>query len=678
MGTKQLLKAILLFVMLLNKSILFGQEEPSVHTAPTLQLGLNGVTLGKGNLDAQLIMEIVAEKQREIKLKLIENMFLNKLQNSGGTVYSYATNMLKVITEEPNSEIRTKVALENTVNLVFTYAFAEYITKQNNESITKLKNNYGITTESTKNTYLFKKTASDENDCRNYFTSLILDMSSEVIRNNKRLKNLGLMRVSNALSFEALNEYLIAMSDDNKNSFIEKNKLKLLKNNKENIKNTYEYMRNELDKFINIIGIANYFINEYSFNNDLKNSLEKGATDSTNNISIKNSIDTILFKNLKKEIQNTLQNINSKWTLESDQLYTQSIKELQYVQDLLNKVENFQNLENNEEKNNNLEYIQSDILFLLKNQVIPKLSKYTKFNAALNNKINDLKDSLLVYANNLIKNSDIQSMIVSNKNVNFVKLIAMLYDFEKPKTYSDYLNILTELEGVFIDKNINTSLSLLNAYVKNNISIKKNEQGKEYLEFDIESFLIKLSKTNNNKIRNFQFHFTVGVNSISFKNPLLLPDQSSIINYSFVSEKIGFKYKIYNPGAWKPRNIGEEYKTDFGTYTKLTPPKEPLISNVHILAYGSGILYNLTSTGTNKSFNYPIIGFGAGITFYNALDLNVTIGVPIRDNLSFTQNFALNTSFFGLGFDIQFLEYYDRLTEKRKNNQIQKKLAPKN
>ena len=100
-------------------------------------------------------------------------------------------------------------------------------------------------------------------------------------------------------------------------------------------------------------------------------------------------------------------------------------------------------------------------------------------------------------------------------------------------------------------------------------------------------------------------------------------------------------------------------------------PKEPIISNWHLIAYGSGILYNLVNTKTLKEFNMPIIGIGSGLTFYNGLDFNISWGVPIMAS----KPISSSNGFWNVGFDIQFIEYYDRLMEKRKNNQIQKRLV---
>jgi lysophospholipase L1-like esterase len=635
---------------------LFSQTD-NVTNPPTLQVGLNGLTLNKGGLDAQLIMEIVAEKQSEIKIRIVQNMFLDNLQNSGGTVYNYANNMLKVITEEPDSNLRTKLALENTVNLVFAYAFADFMMGKNdpaNNHIKTLLNAYNLQLSATSKSFGNIKKLESINvtpDNKDEFVSLILDMSSEVIRNNSRLKELGVMSIPYSVSYDYLNTYN-----------------KLYKENPRNFalaKNVYDLMTAKLDEFLDIAGVINYFVNEYSFNKSTQ-------INSANLTAIAGFTNPNNFDGLKKEIDETIKIVSLNWTKDDDSIFSESVETLKKIRDEISRIERIENL-------NTETYITSDILYILKNDIAPTLSKYIKFNSKLNDQLTILNNQIIQLAEKILKTANFPlDDLKNNKKINFIKLLSTIYEFNKAKTYSDYLNIISELENVFLDDKINTSISILNSYVKNNISVKKTEQGKEYLEFNIESFLMNLSKTSNNKIRNWQFHFTVGVNNIYFRNPLKLSDESFINNYSFVSEKIGVKYKFYNPGGWKPRNFGEQYSLFGWNYLKTSPPHEPLVSNYHLLLYGSGILYNITSTGTSKEFNYPILGYGIGITFYNALDLNLTMGYPIRDNLSFSQNFAVDSSYIGIGFDIQFIEYFNRLTEKRKNAQIQKNLASQN
>lgn len=115
---------------------------------------------------------------------------------------------------------------------------------------------------------------------------------------------------------------------------------------------------------------------------------------------------------------------------------------------------------------------------------------------------------------------------------------------------------------------------------------------------------------------------------------------------------------------------GEVFSYYGKQYKRLIPPKEPIVSDIHFLLYGSGILYNLVNTGTSSDFNSPLIGAGLGLTFYNNLNMNFTVGKPILSDMPI----ADAPTYWGIGFDIDFMEYFKRLRDKRNANRTQQKL----
>ena len=125
MNTKLTKFITILLALMASMPIAQAQSELDAK-APTLQIGLDGFSFAKGSLDAQLIMEIVAEKQKEIKVKAIQNIFLTKVENAGGTIYCFVDNVVRELVLEPDQSVRTKKILENSVNLVFTGAFLNF------------------------------------------------------------------------------------------------------------------------------------------------------------------------------------------------------------------------------------------------------------------------------------------------------------------------------------------------------------------------------------------------------------------------------------------------------------------------------------------------------------------------------------------------------------------------
>jgi len=288
--------------------------------------------------------------------------------------------------------------------------------------------------------------------------------------------------------------------------------------------------------------------------------------------------------------------------------------------------------------------------------------------------------SMLNCLDSSIKND--LSKVNINLNLSFMNVFTKIDEFDKVQTYSNFLNQLSDAGDVFSDEEMRKSINRIITFVRSYIKVGEDTSGRLSLNLDVEGFLYNLQKTPYNKFRPLEFHFTVGANTTYFKSNLITNATDTIRNYSFIGEKIGIKYKIWDWKYTRSFSKGETftYKRWYNifrcnnvSYLRTGPPKEPTISNIHLLAYGSGILYNLVNTGTTKSFNSPLVGVGIGITFFNDLDFNVSWGRPILNNKSFNDSSV--PSFFNVGFDIQFIEYYDRLNQKRKANQIQKKLA---
>lgn len=228
------IKAVIALLLLFSLSIHAQEIE---HEAPTLQLGLDGLSFSKGTLDPEIISRIIAEKQNEIKIKIIQNSFLKNIYGSGGTIYNYADNIIKGVVEESDTDVRTRKILESTVNLVFVYTFADFYLKQVEKDenahthLKELAKIYGLnnletfsrglkyrslrqdnvsieskTKDDAFNGRSTKITKDDKNDLYQ-FIALLIDISSEVVRQDSKLKELGLMRISFSTNYEYLNKF---------------------------------------------------------------------------------------------------------------------------------------------------------------------------------------------------------------------------------------------------------------------------------------------------------------------------------------------------------------------------------------------------------------------------------------------------------------------------------------
>lgn len=687
-----------LFFCFLFHTIIYAQEIE--HQAPTLQVGLDGLNFAKGTLDPEIIARIIAQKQSEIKLKIIQNSFLKNIYGSGGTIYNYADNVIKSVVQEPDTDVRTKKIMESTVNLVFIYTFADFylkeINKKGGQELTNLKNlalGYELTNlndfsgglryralldlnspDSLVSTNLrtlnygkltSKRTIEDEDDYLNKFMSLLIDMSSEVVRHNKKLRDLGLMRVSYSSNYDYLNLY-----KQQQNYLAYRNENLIKQPNKDLSKKVYDDMFNLMEEYTTYIGAIKYITEIKSFkSNGVSSSLIplSGHLKPLNHLNFPNvAVNTAIGKLSTAYIKAAEKNehVDKNYLKDLETAIHKLTASLNYIK----KTQIF--LEDPNIKDIEKVLIISDILYTLKIDVIPNIEYGIKFAPELIG-TKDLMTAL---------SKEIYSVLVSQvPNLNsinkdpepFIQLISKLYEFDKSKTFSEYTKLITLLDEVFDTGKIKNALSTINTFVKDYTQITTDENGNEVLVFNVESFLVKLDNLQTDKINRFKFHFTVGMNTTSFLNGNIdLGNGEAISNFSHFSEKIGIKFKIINRGDWLPKNPGESYGSFGYSYIKKTPPKEPVISNWHLLLYGSGILYTIIDSSTNSEFDFPMVGFGTGLTFYNALEFNVSIGIPLLENGGFKE--MTNNPFVSFGFDIQIGEYLSELSKKRKARKLSK------
>lgn len=562
------------------------------HQAPTLQAGLDGLSFARGTLDAQLIMEIVAEKQQELKIKAIQNIFLSKVSNAGGTIYSFTNNVVRELVLEKDQSIRTKKILESTVNLVFVTAFLDYFLKTVSQNPSKktlliaLAQNYKISLENAAKINSIRslpikprtssKFAYQDEDALGLLT-MLLDMASEVVRNDDKLKQLGLMQIPYSATYEFMNKYNQLDVEINKNDPQEKiSKDSLLKANATLL---HGEMTKTLLSVTNFIGLANYIVEHFSFRND---KIEMAIfSDQAHKAKIKSNL----------QIDTGLNRIDSSLT----QLITSLIGQGGTDVDVKTEINNLVTMQFYVKKAiaqlplPNSEKIQSDVLFTFYSEFIPTLQKQSYRDIAYMELISSVTQVSVKIADELIKNKHAFS-IQNGKVQSFILIASKLYEFDKASTISEYLKLVEDVGFIFPDDRIKNALSTVVSFIKDYTVTEKRTNGNEVINFDVESFLVKLSNIKPYRFNPWQFHFTVGVNNGYFLSDLKLDDATVIRNLSFVGEKIGLKYKLKDPFFWKNRNPGETYVMHRKSFVKVTPPTEPIISNWHMVVYGSGLL----------------------------------------------------------------------------------------
>lgn len=199
-------------------------------------------------------------------------------------------------------------------------------------------------------------------------------------------------------------------------------------------------------------------------------------------------------------------------------------------------------------------------------------------------------------------------------------------------------------------------------------------------KIDVESIILELEDKffNNNKtnISNISRRwlgvkpfFTIGINYGRFysKNSFFdFKPNERLPQFVFAGEKIGFKvifadYKYAR--SFKPR----EWFLYRGKQRRwMEPIKKPLLNNIYWSFYGSGLIYNIVDLRSENDFKYPLVGTGLGVEFFNGMDVNISLCVPVVPKAHFIEDCLVNRGFINVGFDIPIFDYIRALRNKGK------------
>lgn len=767
----------------------FGQEDLG-HKSPTLQVGLSGLSFSRGDLDAALVAEIIAEKQKEVKVKLIKNMLLNKLGVDNGLFYAFIDQNIEILLTEKDEDTRVKNILENVVNLAFVVSYTQYYMstlKPNSPQWSNLKNlgeAMGVDANLFNGPKLSlldfarvnaRKSSSGkteikedkQKEIRNSFVGAIIDLFAEAVRQNSSLKTLGVLRTNYLQNYASMNAYL-QLKDETLDSSLEPF-INTLENDLDVSAFTpqiliLEKIRTALqaDTVAIISPEEQTLVTEYSerlkkSTNKLTNAIISLPSDqkiigATYNENYRTTTGT---SDINKFIKNTygidVTNLDAAQRTQWSSLfwYLDSQVKFKVFNSLLNKksiadvvfsdvtknlsthIKYFNLIKSFASKGNNFEDIFKKLSnefqcgdassyaiemknkFTLARATITDLTKLTSEELKAIEKMTGFMDQLRyvelnryeyirIYENEIrpgivslskysldfieagknmegIINCIAQEVATELRSINidlnpaFIDLFTRLDEFNKVETYAQFVNHLSDAGDIFNDDEMRKSINKVLTFVRSYLKVTEDNLGKPAITLDVEGFLLNMQRTSYNRWRPFSMHFTVGTNTASFFRSLPLGEEKTLRNYAFIGEKIGVKYKLVD---WKYLNSfskGEIFTYYGRTYIRNGPPKEPAISNIHLLLYGSGLLYNLVNTGTTSDFNSPILGAGFGITFFNDLDLNISTGTALLQDKAFMSKAV--PWFVNVGFDIQFIEYYNRLQQKRKASKVQKNLT---
>lgn len=660
-----------------------------VESPPTLALGVAGVVGEKGSIDIDVLAQLISEKQGELKKEFIKKTIFRDLEGQSYVVWEYVHNSLDILLESESKEAIKKNLLEQTSNLALVYGFSElYLqvsSKMCNSSLDDLLKVYDKAYNSNEYTCgtihspaALKVKLHNLKDYKHdgiAFSSFFLDLVFEVLRNDTTVHKLGFL--SKALPLN--NSYY----QEHSAYFKIKRKLPA------ETSNLYERMKQE----VNLL-LKNYqLIRKWSDNNTSLNDLVIHFSARQNElISQKRAASqTSLYQSLIGEtttIYNDLQSKNSSFGIST--LPSGGNVAIAYT-------ENKNNKELSETIDKNLAAFKrfagrgtaftQDDLFYLEKSIRPLLIRLVSENGLDPKYLQIAEDLELMITTELLLQLKQQldraairlsSASLATKNMSqfgdLLDFITHLDELDKVETYQFVFNVLKEASEIFEDKKLGFYLKSIVENVDKYTIINSDENK---VEVAVEDIITRIyEKFANRQSSVFSLYFSIGANQSiqsNFSVRALLPDSTgfrtdSIKSIAFASEKIGLKVKLVDFKWRRSFEYGETFQTRL-TGKSITvsefKSREPLVSDIYFLAYGSGILYKIADLTSDKQFQDPIAGLGVGVSFFNSLDLNIGYNWPLQADNGFFENFD-KKNIWTISFDVKITEYLSALGKKRK------------
>jgi hypothetical protein len=255
------------------------------------------------------------------------------------------------------------------------------------------------------------------------------------------------------------------------------------------------------------------------------------------------------------------------------------------------------------------------------------------------------------------------TLIQLNRFGHFKELFSLLNQLDKVETYEVLLKFLVNVGEIYNWKTPKVILNKIMKVISQYVVIDKEQNT---IQVNVESLGLALyDRFGDQQGRRLGMYFTVGSNYLTprFKNDFVPESTQALKNVQLVSEKIGLEFKVVD---WNRRRSYRGLGADRGSSAKIRDAwrrdRQPYFNNLHLLAYGSGLLYKLDFLNSEADFDAPLFGAGLGLTFFNGLDLNLSYGRVFNGEYKNDRD----GDFFSLSFDIKFTEYLAALARKQK------------
>jgi hypothetical protein len=677
----------------------------------TLGVGLNAVTGNKGAVDTELLTDLIVEKQIELKKELIRRGVSKLLQNENYAIWEYGYNLTSVLLEGNNKDIITKKILEQSTSLFFVYRFAEYGLQI--DSIQKLLLSRKELSSGDKVTL---KMLPQER--RNGYIDLVYDV---LINNQEVTADFGLFvnrlpfglpfyynlsayhtlgkrdssekidmdEVKNILArrikFYMKNYYLLTFinsngGEENINNNVEqlfgngkpKEAIRVLKKeinrdweslNKSSKYNFDNLIVKRYENSIKTSGNNKEFNDLATQNKDLTEAHADSGRSFLQNIlpmrivSFKLEVQT-LFNSKKPPGINIINNVSSmpkSPDLDLTELLTEMDKFSLRITNAPDKV-----------FSQDLYYIQQKVKPLVAKLVLQYGLDMLYLDVIKSTEASII--SILVDAmdQNLLSEYSYLELIEKENSRNIVKTIEKLSALDKPISYEEILiDLKSELNQFAFDSaKANEGLKALHSLLANIDLNLLTYVTQGSLSIDVEDIIIWMYDNYIDQVvaRRYAPYFTIGLNYSNLKS-FGLGNEEKAEQFAYASEKVGFRaniadFKHIKAKKLRSNTFDRNKKYLFGKNVLKNP--EPIISNIHGIAYISGLLYTLIDASTNEEFDSPVVAIGLGVSFFNSLELNFSHVWPMDVKRS-----SSLPRFFQFSFDIKLFDYLSAAKKKQ-------------
>lgn len=573
---------------------------------PTLNLVGGSPSLTKGTINTEVLTEIIQQKQEDVKKKVFRNTIVKGFNNSkyteslrNFTTYHYLFNLMDVMTSGKNKTAITKSITESSTEFAYVFGLAFYV-QQNLQKTTHTKA-FGTLTiseniiEDAKVRYTSNEITISDK-VKDF--NILIDLCYDIILNDTNLQ-----KVFKFKEDSKDNDFKVWYDSDNAFALEYSTASATRKTELDNLK------AEVIAKLTELSGLVKVGNDIAATLNDLKTSSDAGLKAKANEIL------TSLSDLTGAEITAKINKINTDFAAVLTPAQTAAI---------------------------------------------------TAVAGTINTNYDSYKQLISFYSG--LKKSNYKDFTLTKDQYYAMKfVITQFLDLAKNQYENDVVATVIDfmLENTLVEYADGS-----NGTQKLEENSTNNDKG--YLYIDIESLISainqKFSPTNRKGLGVYVLpFFSIGTNYASFTGTNSLTTDASgaaksLSNLYFASEKIGIKWKIWNWQYTHSFGAGENFRYYNSKKTSrywLRPQPKPTVSDIHLFAYGSGLLYNIANLKSTDNFNYAIAGAGVGMTFFNGLTANFSLACPFTDN-----KFDSNNMFLNLGFDIPIVEYIAGLRKK--------------